>query len=482
MAKPEPGPERVLFVRLPCKKVYPLGPIYLMSLVHRARPGLEQRLLDLALVPRAQRTRRLQAEIEAFRPGLVAFSWRDIQIFSPQDSFGALRDAFVFFHDPSPLRKIAAAFRGLWDIITYSSALAHNSGIIGRAVRAHPGLAMALGGPSVRIFGDRLAGRVPKSVRIFADIGLGGFFGLLGIEEPQEEIEPGLDLGYIEEAFPQWPASRGEVIGVQSKRGCPRGCLYCLYGHIEGRTVIRREPARVVDEIADYAERWSTSRIWFADAQLLSEAGDRAHLVAILEGLLARGTKLAWSGYLRIDELDPELASLMVRSGLGELEVSLGSGSQAVVDELNLGVSVEGVLRGCELLAAAGYQGRIFLNLSLNAPGETKESLLETIAAVRRIKAIFGDSRVLPLVFFLAIQPHTGLERRALADGHLKAGYDPLSVMPWNVLRLIYNPRPLGPLIGRACARGFAGDPEGVGERILAYIEAALAKTGGQHG
>ncbi len=468
-------PSRILFVRLPCKKVYPLGPVYLMSLVRRACPSLELRLLDLALPLRSERSGILEREIASFRPDLVAFSWRDIQIFSPQDPDGALRDAFVFFHDPSPFRKIAAAFRGLRDIITYRSSLAHNAGLIRAAERKHPALEFALGGPSIRIFGDRLASRLPARVRIFADIGLGGFFGLLGLEAPSDEVEPGLDLAFIEQAFPQWTAYRDEIIGLQSKRGCPRSCLYCLYGHIEGRSVVRRDPAGVVGEIASYAERWGTRRIWFADAQLLSESGDRPHLVAVLSGLLERGIKVQWSGYLRIDELDAELAALMVATGLCELEVSLGSGSQDVVDELALGVSVEDVMKGCAILAAAGYKGRILLNLSLNAPGESASSLLETIEAVRRIRAIFGGSRVLPLVFFLAIQPHTGLERRALADGHLKAGYNPLSVMPWNVLRLIYNPPPLGQLIGRACARAFAGDPEGVGERILASIEAELA-------
>jgi hypothetical protein len=110
----------------------------------------------------------------------------------------------------------------------------------------------------------------------------------------------------------------------------------------------------------------------------------------------------------------------------------------------------------------------------LNAPGETRETLLETIATVHRIKKIFGDSRVIPVVFFLAIQPHTGLESRALADGHLRVGYNPLSVMPWDVLRLIYNPPPLGSLIGRACAVAFERGRDDVGGNVLRMIESAL--------
>jgi hypothetical protein len=87
---------------------------------------------------------------------------------------------------------------------------------------------------------------------------------------------------------------------------------------------------------------------------------------------------------------------------------------------------------------------------------------------------MFGDSRVVPVVFFLAVQPHTGLEARALGDGHLRQGYNPLSVMPGDVLRLIYNPPPLGSLIGRACAVSFARGGDDVGENVLTMIESGL--------
>jgi radical SAM superfamily enzyme YgiQ (UPF0313 family) len=236
----------------------------------------------------------------------------------------------------------------------------------------------------------------------------------------------------------------------------------------------------VVREIEAYVGRWDARRFWLADAQLLSGPGDREHLTAILEGVLRARLDIEWSGYLRINEIDPPLASLMVRSGLSNLEISLNSGAQTVLDELHLDFSVAEVMRGCGILAAAGYKGKVLVNLSLNAPGETRETLLETIETVRRIKGIFGPERVVPVVFFLAIQPHTGLERRAIAQGHIRKDYDPLSVLPWDVIRLIYNPAPLGGLIGRACAETFARGGDEAGERILEKVEAGLRAENGR--
>jgi hypothetical protein len=470
------APERILIARLPCHKVYPTGPVYLLSAIHRAAPGARLRLLDLAVVPRRGQARVLEAEARAFRPDVIAFSLRDIQIFSPQDMDGAMRDAFVFFHDPSLIRKAGAAFGGLVDIVTFRSSLAHNLGLVRRAAARRLAPDIALGGSSVKIFEDRLRGRLPPSVRTYAQDDVRGFLEGHGMSLPPDHIEPETDFDVLEEAFPQWRDYRAETIGVQTKQGCPHGCLFCLYGWIEGKAVRRREPARVVAEIAQYARRWGARRFWFADAQLLTGSADRGHLAAILEGMLREKLDARWSGYLRIHEVDAELASLMVRSGLCDLELSLSSGAPSVLEELELGFTVEEVLRGCRTLAAAGYQGKVLVNLALNSPGETRETLRQTIDTVGRIREIFPRGRVTPVVFFLAIQPHTGLERKAIADGHLRAGYDPLSVAPWDVIRLIYNPPPLGRVIGRACAAAFRRGGDETGDTVLAALEADLGR------
>ncbi|HTP59389.1 MAG TPA: radical SAM protein, partial [Spirochaetia bacterium] len=336
-----------------------------------------------------------------------------------------------------------------------------------------PDLEFALGGPSVRIFGDRLSDRLPRQVKIFPEQSLDRFFRALGLTVPDHPEEPCIDLEAVERSFPQWPDYRAEAIGVQTKQGCPHSCLYCLYGFLEGKSVLRREPARVVSEIGAYARRWGARRFWFADAQLLSEPADHGHLALILEGLEREKLSLQWGGYLRIHEVDRALGRLMVRSGLTDLEVSLNSGAQEVVDELQLGFSVDQAMKGFRVLKESGYAGKVLVNLSLNAPGETVRTLRRTLERVDEIKGIFGADRVVPVVFFLAIQPHTGLEHRALEDGRIRKGYDPLSVLPWNVLRLIYNPPPLGGMIGRSCARAFAAG--GGSDMILGMIAREIA-------
>ncbi len=465
---------RILTVRLPCKKIYPLGPIYLMAVLKRAAPQSSHRLLDLALIKANQRMAVLEQTIRRLRPDVIAFSWRDIQVFSPNDMDQAMRDAYIFFYDGSPLRKMLAAFKGLGHILTYRSAISENMALIRKALSIFPGSLIAAGGPSIKIFEKRFRQRIPSEIYLHVDSHLDSFFEWLGLPVPENPVEPELDLKMLERAFPEWGAYREESIGIQTKHGCPHDCLYCLYGYLEGKEVIRRNPDDVVKEIKEYCERWGSRKFWFADAQLLSGPADHEHLSRILEGLLNQGLGISWSGYLRINKLDPKLAGLMVRTGLHDLEVSLNSGSQIVLDQLRMGFSAEEVIKGCEVLQKAGYSGRVFINLSFNAPGETRETLMETVQVVRRIQTIFGDDRVFPVIFFLAIQPHTGLEQRALEDGHISDGYDPLSVYPWDVRKLVYNPAPLDQLIGRCCAQAFRRRDDYTGRRALAFLEKEL--------
>jgi hypothetical protein len=51
-------------------------------------------------------------------------------------------------------------------------------------------------------------------------------------------------------SIPSMAGLQGRSRGRADKAGCPHSCLYCLYGHMEGRALRRRDAARVVREVA----------------------------------------------------------------------------------------------------------------------------------------------------------------------------------------------------------------------------------------
>src|SRR5205823_4728349 len=170
-----------------------------------------------------------------------------------------------------------------------------------------------------------------------------------------------------------------------------------------------------------------------------------------MERILAEKLELEWSGYIRTSLITADFAKLMVKSGVGDLEVAITSGSQEVLNGLHMGFMLERLYDGCRYLAAAGFRGKVILNYSLNAPDETEATLRESIESYKKVAAILGEDRVFPMMFFLGIQPNTDLEQRLLEEGYLSSGYNPLNLTPNSIRKLLYNPAPLSKLIGKAC-------------------------------
>lgn len=462
----------ILYVFLPCKQVYPIGITYLADFVHRRRPDVRQQILDLSLYPQSQRPAVLRDAVSAFSPELVAFSWRDIQIFSPHEGDASLEHAFNFYFASNPLKRVAASFQGLKQLYRYYSDIRANLSYPWLIHKEFPKAKIMIGGGAFTAFADQLMEKLPEGVLGILGEGEDALIKVIDgqpldgeryILREGKRIIKGqqrstvlldsqtVDLPYLTSIFPQHRAYLDESIGVQSKRGCPYDCAFCLYPYIEGKRVRYRPAAMVVQDIAQHYHQWGARRFWFTDAQFITGKEAYPQCTEILERILAERLEIQWSGYIRTSLITSELANLMVRSGVGDLEVAITSGSQEVLNNLHMGFKLERLYDGCRYLAEAGFRGKVILNYSLNSPKETEETLLQSVEAYKKVASILGEDRVFPLMFFLGIQPNTDLEHRLLEEGYLSAGYNPLMLTPTSIRKLLYNPAPLNKIIAKAC-------------------------------
>ncbi|MDZ4856838.1 MAG: radical SAM protein [Nitrospirota bacterium] len=468
--------ESILYIFLPCKKVYPIGVTYLADFIHRRKPDVRQRILDLSLYPDGQRISAVRDATTEFKPDLVCFSWRDIQIFSPHEGDSSLEHAFNFYFASNPLKRIAASFAGVKQLYRYYSHIRAALSYPWLIAKEFPKAQIMIGGGAFTAFADQLIQKLPEGVIGILGEGEDAILKVIegqSLEQERYILREGktvrkgqqgspalldaltVDLPYLTSIFPQHREYQGESIGVQSKRGCPYDCAFCLYPYIEGKRVRYRPPSMVVKDISQHYHQWGTRRFWFTDAQFITGKEAYPQCTEILERILAEKLEIEWSGYIRTSLITPELAKLMVRSGVGDLEVAITSGSQMVLNDLHMGFKLERLYDGCRYLAEAGFRGKVILNYSLNSPKETEESLLQSVESYKKVASILGEERVFPLMFFLGIQPNTDLEERLLEEGYLSAGYNPLMLTPTSIRKLLYNPAPLNSFIAKACLRAW---------------------------
>jgi radical SAM superfamily enzyme YgiQ (UPF0313 family) len=499
---------RILYVRLPCNPIFPIGVVYLADHVHKQFPTAQQQIFDLGTVPPLDYASALDACIDQFRPTLLVFSWRDIQIYAPVGGRGGnpLQYTFEFFYSRNPLVKARGAL-GLTRIASgYYGELWRNLGLIRRGVkrakRYVPTAQVVIGGGAVSVFYQQLAQKLPQGAIVSIGegealleklvrheslanercyiVGQGSPRDRLIHEAPAPIEKTACDYDYIESIWPDFDyylQAQDFYIGVQTKRGCPHNCCYCIYTVIEGKQVRINPADEVVAEMRQLYDR-GVRNFWFTDAQLIPARKYMDDVAELLHKIIDSGmTDIHWAAYIRADNLTPDLADLMVKTGMNYFEIGITSGSQELVRKMRMGYNLRTVLQNCRDLKAAGFNDLVSVNYSFNVIDETYDTIRQTIAYHRELEAIFGADKVEPAIFFIGLQPHTHLEEFAFQQDILKPNYDPMNIKPWTVRKLLWNPEPLGSFFGEVCLQAWQRNPNDFGREVMAILEERLGRA-----
>ncbi|MGL5870966.1 MAG: photosystem II high light acclimation radical SAM protein [Xenococcaceae cyanobacterium] len=497
--------QKILYVRLPCNPIFPIGVVYLSDHVHKLFPQIEQKIFDLGTIPPLDFDNALDNCIDEFQPTLLVFSWRDIQIYAPVGGRGGnpLQNAFEFYYAKNPFIKLRGALGGLKVFTSYYGELWRNQGLIrrglDRARKYHPEARTIVGGGAVSVFYEQLKHQLPKGTIVSVGEGeiliekflrgqdlLGERCYVVGEDEPRKRLiheqptpleKTACDYNYIEKIwaeFDYYLQDNDFYVGVQTKRGCPHNCCYCVYTVVEGKQVRINPAEEVVKEMRQLYDR-GIRNFWFTDAQFIPARKFIDDAIELLQKIVDSGmTDIKWAAYIRADNLTPKLCDLMVKTGMNYFEIGITSGSQELVRKMRMGYNLRNVLQNCRDLKAAGFNDLVSVNYSFNVIDETFETIRQTIAYHRELEKIFGADKVEPAIFFIGLQPHTHLEEYAFKKEILKPGYNPMSLMPWTAKKLVWNPEPLGSFFGEVCLQAWQTNPNDFGREVMKILEDRL--------
>jgi radical SAM superfamily enzyme YgiQ (UPF0313 family) len=168
------------------------------------------------------------------------------------------------------------------------------------------------------------------------------------------------------------PRQRGKTAVVITSRGCPFRCSFCSRIALTQNTYRVRSPENVLAELEEL-HREGYRFLFFGDNNFLI---DRKRVLAIADGIIARGFAFRIVVAGRVDAADPELFARLRQAGVFLLSMGLESGVQSSLDFLNKGTTVERNGRAVRLAHQAGLF--VHANFILGCADETEADLLAT--------------------------------------------------------------------------------------------------------
>ena len=202
-------------------------------------------------------------------------------------------------------------------------------------------------------------------------------------------------------------------VPVQTRRGCAMRCSYCSTETIEGHALRKRSPEQVVRWMARWVES-GFRRFQFVDNTFNLPP---SYALTLCSRLAKADLSITWRSILYPGKLDEKLVKALAMAGCREVSLGFESGCDDILKEMNKHFRSKEVREAARILSDSGIHTMGFL--MLGGPGETKDTVEETLAFVSAL-----NLDALKIAIGIRIYPHTKLAKTAVQDGLITAEDD----------------------------------------------------------
>jgi radical SAM superfamily enzyme YgiQ (UPF0313 family) len=205
---------------------------------------------------------------------------------------------------------------------------------------------------------------------------------------------------------------QGGQCGLETKRGCNRPCIYCADPLAKGAVPRLRSPSEVADEMQALLGQ-GIDVLHFCDSEFNVP---RSHAVAVCEELVRRllGDKVRWYVYMSPTLFDADLAKAMARAGCVGIDFTGDSACESMLQIYRQQHRREDLAAAVKL--CRDNHIAVMIDLLLGGPGETPQTLKETIDFIKKINPDCAGAAL-----GMRIYPRTAMEQifmREIRLGH----------------------------------------------------------------
>jgi len=188
---------------------------------------------------------------------------------------------------------------------------------------------------------------------------------------------------------PHPPHGRYMPFGAMvTSRGCPYRCAYCSKP-VFGSRFRAQSAERVVAEMSYLREKFGVREIAFYDDSFTI---DKKRVHAIADKILEKGLKIAWTCETRVNLVDKELLRHMKQAGCYAVAYGIETASPEIMKTLQKDITLEQVEKAVQAHKETGLQ--VIGYFMLGSPGETPETIRQTINYAKKLKVDFAQFSV----------------------------------------------------------------------------------------
>lgn len=172
------------------------------------------------------------------------------------------------------------------------------------------------------------------------------------------------------------------TISIFSSRGCPSKCFYCMYSQVMfGKGYRKRSARNLFDECVYIVKNFPEVKTILIDDD--NFAVDQNNVKEFCELMIKKKVPLKWVVQVRVS-LKYETMVLMKKAGCKLLVVGYESGSQKILDNMHKGITLEQSKR----FNAAAKKAKLRVHgcFMVGNPGETRQTMLETLAFAKTLR------------------------------------------------------------------------------------------------
>ncbi len=229
-----------------------------------------------------------------------------------------------------------------------------------------------------------------------------------------------------------------ESVGVQSKRGCPLTCAYCVYPHLNGKRWRMRTPEHVLEEVEYLRSNYNIRRITFADSVVNLPYEYSTRIFTLLK---EHCKGLEWLGYMHVQGVTREYLQLCVDSGCTSVIFSPDGLSRGALHGLQKNLTPEDIWKLKKIVDTDPAFTKLIVQwcFFINPPGETLAGLLQTLWFFFKSKRFFGKRTRDAFINWIRIEPFSAVYRQALEQGVITPETDLLPEDPALLAHTFYS-------------------------------------------